>query len=410
MMTVQLALFEDAAAGRFLPLTWTRPVYDLRSGIFTLREKLARCYDRPPAALFCRPFLAAALAERTGLPVNRPLDGPVLLLNGRLVATPVLATLVPPAGSPALFVTPEGEVAAARLPHAAPDAILAGEWPDLPREERPLELWQWPWDVIHRNAAALATDAIHFPLGTIAGQVHPGAHLVKPANIYVAPGTRIAPGVVLEATDGPIVIEEGAEIMPNAVLIGPLAVGARSRIKVAAKLYQGTTVGPVCKVGGEVEATIFQEYSNKAHDGFVGHSLIGAWCNLGADTNTSDLKNNYSSVRVWTVHGLIDSGEILLGTLMGDHAKTGINTTLNTGTVVGVAANVFGAGLLSKHVPSFSWGSAQRLVEYRFGKALETAQRVMARRSVTLNAAEAELLRAVFDATADERREAKVDS
>ncbi|HBY92516.1 MAG TPA: hypothetical protein DEP84_00900 [Chloroflexi bacterium] len=408
-MNTQLTLFEDVAATHFLPLTWTRPVYELRSGIFTLGEKLVRSYGCPLAALFCRPHLAPALAERTGLPVNHSLDGPVLLLNGRLVATPALRRLVPPEGPPALFVTAAGEVAAARLTGAVPDAILAGDWPALPREELPLELWQWPWELIHHNAAELAADAPHFSLGVVAGQVHPGAHLIAPENIYIAPGARIAPGVVLDASDGPIVIGAETMVMPNAVLIGPLAVGAGSRIKVAARLYEGTTVGPVCKVGGEVEATIFQAYSNKAHDGFVGHSLIGAWCNFGADTNTSDLKNNYSSVRIWTARGLVDSGQLLLGTLMGDHAKTGINTTLNTGTVVGVAANLFGAGLIPKLVPSFSWGSAERLVEYRFDRALVTAQRVMARRGLSLSPVEAELLQAVFDATGAERREAKID-
>lgn len=407
-METRLALFEDTGAEHFLPLTWTRPVYDLRSGIFTLREKLAQRYGLAVAALFCRPHLAAALAERTGLPVNHPVAGPVLLLNGRLVATPDLPTLVPAEGPPALFLTPQGEIAAARLLEVTPQTIMAGEWPGLPREERPLRLWQWPWELIHSNAAELASDAVRFPLGSVAGQVHPGAHLIAPEAVHVAAGARIGPGVVLDASDGPIVIGEDVEVMPNAVLLGPLAVGAGTRVKVGAKLYEGTTIGPVCRIGGEVEATIFQAFSNKAHDGFVGHSLIGAWCNLGADTNTSNLKNNYSTVRVWTARGVVDSAEILLGTLMGDHAKTGINATLNTGTVVGVAANLFGAGLHPKHVPSFAWGGAEGLVEHRIEEALATAGRVMARRSVRLTDAEADLLRAIFEATADERRKAKI--
>lgn len=413
---MQLALFEDAAARRFLPLTWTRPVYDLRSGIFTLREKLANCYAVPVSALFCRPFLAAALAERTGLPVNRPVDGPVLLLNGRLVATPALPQLIPAEGPPTLFLAPNGAIAAARLPAIPPSVVAGGEWPEVLRElsyqtvESPsdLKLLEWPWELIHHAEEEIAADASSFPLGTSEGEVHPGAHLVGSDMIYLGPGARVAPGAVLDATRGPIVIGAEAEIMPNAVLVGPLTVGPRSLVKVGAKLYQGTAIGPVCKVGGEVEATIFQGYSNKQHDGFVGHSFIGEWCNLGADTNTSDLKNNYSTVRIWTADGMADSGQLMLGTLMGDHVKTGINVMLNSGTVIGVAANVFGAGLPPKHVPAFAWGGADGFTEHELERALATAARVMARRGLSLSTAEADVLRAIFEATSDDRHEMRL--
>ena len=162
-------------------------------------------------------------------------------------------------------------------------------------------------------------------------------------------------------------------------------------------------MGQQCKVGGEVEETIFQRFSNKQHDGFLGHAFVGEWCNFGADTNNSDLKNNYSTVSVWSEGAWRDSGSMFVGLMMGDHAKTGINSSLNTGTVVGVSCNLFGAGLPPKFVPSFSWGSADALTTYQLDKALETAERVMARRNVTLSVAEADLLRHIYHATAAER-------
>jgi UDP-N-acetylglucosamine diphosphorylase/glucosamine-1-phosphate N-acetyltransferase len=215
-------------------------------------------------------------------------------------------------------------------------------------------------------------------------------------EVYAHPTATIGLGVILDATDGPIVIGRGARIMPNAVIMGPVVIGNDSIVKASAKIYEGTTIGPVCKVGGEIENAIFQGYANKQHDGYVGHSFIGEWCNLGADTNTSDLKNDYSNVRVQIEGEEIDTGSMFVGLLLGDHSKCAINTQFNTGTVVGVSSNIFDAGFPPKWIPSFSWGGAQGFVDYRFEKAMQVAEIVTGRRNIVQSEAERTLLRELY--------------
>jgi UDP-N-acetylglucosamine diphosphorylase/glucosamine-1-phosphate N-acetyltransferase len=257
---------------------------------------------------------------------------------------------------------------------------------------------------VHHNPGQIKSDFAFFGRsGQIAGKIHPLVTLLAEENIHVAAGAKIKPGVVLDAEDGPIFIDEGATIMANASLQGPLYVGRNSTIKMGAKIYEGTSIGPVCKVGGEVEESIFHAYSNKQHDGFLGHSYLGEWVNLGADTNNSDLKNNYGTVRVRIDGKTIDSGLLFVGLFMGDHAKSGINTMFNTGTVVGVMSNVFGADYPDKFIPSFTWGGAASGETYACDKALEVARRVMARRNRELTKAQESVLRHVFELTAPER-------
>lgn len=415
-MTVELALFEDRYTTRFLPLVWTRPVYELRCGIRTLREKVEAAYGRPVDRLFARPHLTAVLKERTGLPVNEmPPEGQMLLISGRVVADRELSSRLPLEGAEALYVDADGIVVAARLSARRLKALSAhslGEalHPDTPdlyglsQFRFSGQLLRWPWELIHINAAQIVADAVSWPLGTVEGHVHPAAHLVAPEHIFVAPEARVDPGAVLDASEGPIVVAEGARVMAGSVVIGPAFVGPRSLVKVGARVYEGTSIGPVCKVGGEVEESIFQGYSNKQHDGFLGHAVLGEWCNLGAGTTNSDLKNNYSTVRVWVEGRYYETGEQFVGCFMGDHTKTGIGTLLNTGTVIGVACNLYGAAMPPKFVPSFSWGQGHKLVEHRLEQALQTAQRMMARRNVELTVAEADLLTYIFAATAHERQ------
>lgn len=412
----QLALFEDVLVDRFLPLVWRRPVYDLRCGIRTLRDKVASVYGRSVDALFARSFLTTVLEERAGLSVNTlPQGQEILLLSGRILANSDLAKHVPPDGPEALYLDDEGVVVAARLSvsrlrslevNALGESLDPVAPPLRDVERYPFEgrLIEWMWDLVHHNTEEIVSDAGRYALGTHAGVIADGAHLVAPNQIYIAENASIAPGAVLDASDGPIVIEAGAQVMANSVIVGPAAVGPQSRIKIGAKIYEGTSLGPVCKAGGEIEETIFQGYSNKQHDGFFGHGYVSEWCNLGAHTSNSDLKNNYSPVRVWTNGEMRDSGELFVGTFMGDHTKTGIGVLLNTGTVLGVACNVYGAELPAKFVPSFTWGQGNTLVEHRLAKAIETAGRIMARRDVELTKAETDLLTYIFARTQQERR------
>ncbi|MFQ5584711.1 MAG: hypothetical protein ACE5GL_09785, partial [Calditrichia bacterium] len=201
--------------------------------------------------------------------------------------------------------------------------------------------------------------------------------------------------VVIDAENGPVWIDEDAVIMANAVLEGPIYIGKKSRIKIGAKLYENTTIGPVCKIGGEVEGSIIQGYSNKQHDGFLGHAYLGSWVNLGADTNNSDLKNNYGMIRVLLNGKPVNSGKRFLGLMMGDHSKTAINTMFNTGTIVGVNCNIFGAGMPPKFVPSFSWGGAEGIADFILDKAMHIAKNVMARRNVEFTHRDEQLFKEV---------------
>jgi UDP-N-acetylglucosamine diphosphorylase/glucosamine-1-phosphate N-acetyltransferase len=222
--------------------------------------------------------------------------------------------------------------------------------------------------------------------------------------IYIEEGVTLEPGVILYANDGPIYIGKGVRIMANAVVRGPSAICRDSVVKMGAKIDKETTIGPVCKVGGEISNVVFHSYSNKSHDGFTGNSVFGQWCNLGADTNTSNLKNNYSSVRIqdWETGETTDTGEQFLGTIMGDHSKTGINAMLNTGTVCGVCCNLFSTGYQPKYVPSFSWVGQDNIMPYHFEKAVEAMEKMMQRRDVELSPAYKQLMRTIFESSAQQ--------
>lgn len=215
--------------------------------------------------------------------------------------------------------------------------------------------------------------------------------------IFIEEGAKVE-CCILNSTTGPIYIGKNAEIMEGSIIRGPFILGENSTIKMGAKIYGPTTIGPYCKVGGEVSNSVFFAYSNKGHDGFLGNSVVGEWCNLGADTNTSNLKNNYGSVKIfnYTKSEMVQTNEQFCGLMMADHSKSGINTMFNTATVVGVAANVFGADFPPKHIPSFSWGGASGFVKYDFDKMLETAKNMMSRRNVTLSQEEIDILRHIY--------------
>ena len=230
-----------------------------------------------------------------------------------------------------------------------------------------------------------------------------GVNFVNKKNIFIGKDVDIKPGVVLDASTGPIYIEKNVTIFPNAVIQGPFYIGESSKIKSCATIYPNVSIGKVCKVGGEVEDTIIHPFSNKQHSGFLGHSYLGSWINLGADTNNSDLQNNYGSIKVQVNGRHIDSGKQFVGLMMGDHSKTAINTMFNTGTVVGFSSNVFGAGFPPKYIPSFGWGGSDSMKEYKLVKAIETAKAVFARRDKNFEKDDEEMFETIFNLTKEER-------
>lgn len=251
----------------------------------------------------------------------------------------------------------------------------------------------FPWHFFLLNSQEISKDYELLTQGRSSYHL-PGDNTLMGDQIFLEEGAKVHCSI-LNSTTGPIYIGRHAEIMEGAMIRGPLALGENAQIKMGAKIYGATTFGPGCRVGGEVTNSVFFANSNKAHDGYIGNSVIGEWCNLGADTNSSNLKNNYSPVEIYNYreNKAIESGQLFLGLIMGDHSKSGINTMLNTGTVVGVSANIVGGGFPSKHIPSFSWSLSEKLRAYDIEKALSTARIVLERRNKTLTDREERILR-----------------
>ncbi len=255
------------------------------------------------------------------------------------------------------------------------------------------------WNLVHVNPDALLVDLSGIK-PEIRGDVDPRVALL--GEVILEEGARVYPGVVIDGEPGPVFIGRGATVMPNAFVEGPAFIGDKTLIKAGARIYAGTTIGPVCKIGGEVSETIIYGYSNKQHDGFLGHAYLGEWVNIGAGTEISDLKNTYGTIKAWLDGNITETGLQFLGPTIGDHSKTGINATVTTGAVVGVFANLFGSGVSPKFVPSFSWGYPQ-FTEYRLDEAIAVARRVMARRGIEMTPAYEAMVRKVFELTIAER-------
>lgn len=409
-MSRQIIIFEDEDFRNLLPIAHTRPVFDIRCGVDTLADKAIQAYPGAQAGFRARPELAKLIKQQKGTDrVNARFEGRALLLNGRVLWDESLAERVPAEG-PERIYTQNGTIVAARLDYESLGKVnwskmkLNGQFNAIPKEEIEADEIHYSWDAIYKNRGELVKDFKRRGCnGAKEGKVYNGAFLVDPANITIAAGAKIKPCAVIDAEDGPVFIDEGAEIMPHTFIQGPCYIGKNSIVKPGAKIYHGATIGDVCKIGGEVEESIFHSHSNKQHDGFIGHSYIGMWVNIGADTNNSDLKNNYGEVKCFVNGEPVLTGHQFMGLTMGDHSKSGINTMFNTGTVIGVCCNLFGPGFLPKYIPSFSWGGQHRLVEYRLDKCVEVARRVMKRRNVELTETEEDLLHKIFEKELQQR-------
>ena len=401
-------IFEDQHVSNLYPLSLTRPVFDLRCGILSLAGKAEAVFGATPHC-HVRDYLAPLAPEAVSSYADLLKGGTALLINGRAIITPEIAGAIDRmtrgayvAGGMLVAAVIGGEDAA-RLDGARGAPLDAGLFSDLPPTEIEAAFINYPWDLVNANGAQIGSDRAILGASGIASDVPDGVWLVNEPSISVGTGVTFAPGVVLDASGGPIDIGDNVTVMPNASLMGPLHIGEGSVIKMGAKIYGETSIGPACKIGGEVGETIVHGYSNKQHDGFVGHSYLGEWVNLGAGTDTSDLKNNYSTVKVRLGDEMIDTGEMFVGLYLGDHSKCGIGTTFNTGTVAGACCNIFGAGYPPKFMPSFTWGGAAGLEEYDPERALETAARVMRRRGREPGPEMDAVLRRVYEITSDSR-------
>jgi UDP-N-acetylglucosamine diphosphorylase/glucosamine-1-phosphate N-acetyltransferase len=415
-MSRALCIFEDKKVRNFYPLTLTRPVYELRCGISTLWEKIGQILEEN-LHLLCREYLSKVTSQRIKKArVNRLQslkDEDVLFVNGRLL---FLDEKIALEGDEEIAVQGQ-DIIYARLNKDTLEKLtltsaekieetLAQAKQMVKVEEVEVNLLEYPWDLIRLNGEAIKADFGLIGKRGVEGKVAEGAYLIHPDQIYLAKGAEVEPGVVLNAEEGPIYIEENVKVRPPTVIDGPSYIG-KGTIVDGAKIREGCSVGPVCRIAGEIEESIFYAYTNKHHDGFIGHAYVGEWVNLGALTTNSDLKNTYGTIKVPLQGRLIDTKDIKVGSFIGDHTKTGIGTLLDTGCVIGVACNVFGGGTTPKFIPSFSWGGEAGFVENQLDKVIEVARLVMGRRGVKQTEADRDLLKNVHELTADERRKRK---
>ncbi|MCD6404923.1 MAG: hypothetical protein J7M19_03780 [Planctomycetes bacterium] len=403
---MRICLYEDAGWDNLYPLVLVRPVYELRCGMLTLREKVKRAYPEAEFLYFMRDYMADAWSQKLGAKVNDAeaiAKGDTFFINGRALWSGFKMSLFGPeevgvSGDTLVYVRAKADTIAKT---GATDAASAVESlaAALPKKETKITLIDYPWDLIHRNPGEITADFKAAGKVAVHGKVHEMAAIIgnKDRDIYIGEGAEIHPTAVLDASEGPIYIGEDAIVYPHTRVEGPSFIGDKSRL-VGGKIREGCSIGPVCRIGGEVEESIFHAYSNKYHDGFIGHAYICEWVNLGALTTNSDLKNDYSTVDVYVKGHLMDTKDTKVGSFIGDHTKTGIGTAFNTGTIVGMMCNLLTSGdLMPKFIPSFSWYFRNKFSKGKGLKAgLATAKIAMGRRNVELTEADEAMIREAY--------------
>ncbi|MFA5863446.1 MAG: putative sugar nucleotidyl transferase [Phycisphaerae bacterium] len=400
----RVIIFEDPGFKNLLPLVYWRAVFQLRCGRTDLLTKILDQLRISNPILFVRPELAEVVAEQVPHVVNPILknDGnDVLLVNGRWLANCPLPEL--PVNS---HLLQGNTVVAARIPSdkvptlspnslVQSDMVLTGSQPISAKDN--IVLINYPWDLVGQNKGEIIRE---FNDDSKTGRIYSGVHLLDERNIHIGQGTTIKPGTVLDAEDGPIWIDQNVCILPNVVIQGPVFIGPGSLIQSSAHIREGTSIGPVCKVGGEVEDSILQGYSNKQHYGFLGHSYLGQWINCGAGMTNSDLKNTYGLIKV-SLDGqtTINTGLIFVGLTVGDHTKIGIDVCFPCGAVVGTASSVSTSRYAPKFVPSFCWLTDEEKKDYNPDEAIKVARRSMTRRKLDLTDAQKRLFMALPEIT-----------
>lgn len=390
---MNLIFFDDQTRENLLPLTFTRPVCELRVGILTIRDKWEKQLNLK-GSFVTEEYL------REKFPLSIGEDN--LFINGSILPDKNLLNSIRNLKTDSRLMSGE-IILAQRLAGTALKGFEKNQ--NLPSAETinypdKINKIDFSWDLFARNEQAIADDFAFLTAGRKSQPVPVSNKCIQPENIFLEEGVKVE-CAILNASTGPIYLAKDSEVMEGAMIRGPFSLGEHAQVKMGAKIYGATTIGPECRVGGEISNSVILGYSNKGHDGFLGNSVLGEWCNLGADSNNSNLKNNYSKVKVWSYkeEQFINTGLQFCGLIMGDHSKCSINTMFNTGTVVGVSANIYGNGFPPKFVPSFSWGGSEGFKTYRIEEAIEVAQRVYERRKMDFNATEQRILKHLFDFT-----------
>ena len=386
-------LFDGPSRNNLLPFTFTRPVADIRVGILTIREKWEN-------------YLGATTTTITEDYLSKKypmveMDENVMINASFLPNTELVGIIKGLKENQAVF---SGENVIAFFTKESQDEVDFDSY-DAIEYNDPVSKIEHTWDIFATNGDAIQADFEVLTKDRQSQAIPSSCNVLGAEHIFIEEGAKLE-FATLNATSGPIYIGRDAEVMEGSIIRGPFALCEHATVKLGAKIYGPTTVGPHSKVGGEVNNSVIFGYSNKGHDGFLGNSVIGEWCNLGADTNNSNLKNNYAEVRLWDyqTEGFAKTGLQFCGLMMGDHSKCGINTMFNTGTVVGVSANIFGSGFPRNFIPSFSWGGHSGFTTYLTNKAFEVAEVVMKRRSIEFSEVDKHILEHVFEETKQWRK------
>lgn len=387
-------LFDGPSRNRLLPFTFTRPVADIRVGILTIREKWERY-------LHCTTSTKTEAYLSGKYPMVEMDEN--ILINSSFIPNPELISNIEGLQKNQAIFKNEDILAYFA---ADPKEDFDFESFEIIQFDGDLLKIEHSWDIFSKNGDALIQDFEFLTQGRRSQPIPKSNSVIAADRIFIEEGA-VVEFSILNASSGPIYIAKDSEIMEGSMVRGPFALCEHGTLKLGTKIYGPTTVGPHSKVGGEVNNSVIFGYSNKGHDGFLGNSVLGEWCNLGADTNNSNLKNNYAEVRLWdyNTEGFAKTGLQFCGLMMGDHSKCGINTMFNTGTVVGVSANIFGSGFPRNFVPSFSWGGSGGFTTYLTNKAFEVAEVVMSRRSIELTEVDKNILQHIFEQTKKFRRE-----
>ena len=387
-------LFDGPARNALLPFTFTRPVADILVGIMTIRQKWELHLGSTTTTL-----TEEYLSDKYPMV---ELEGNVMI-NASFLPNAILAELVSNL-EPNQAIFKKDEIIAFYTSENQEEVDF--DTYEIVEYNDDCITIENTWDIFSKNDVAIREDFELLTQDRRSQPIPKSVNVIAPENVFIEEGAKLE-YVTLNASSGPIYIGRDAEIMEGSVIRGPFALCDNAQVKMASKIYGATTVGPYSRVGGEVKNVVIFAYSNKGHDGFLGDSVLGEWCDIGADSNNSNLKNNYEEVRLWSyqTEGFAKTGLQFCGLMMGDHSKCGINTMFNTGTVVGVSANIFGSGFPRNFVPSFSWGGASGFTTYLTKKAFETAKLVMARRNIVFDEKEAAILEHVFEITKKYRKE-----
>lgn len=387
-------LFDGPARNALLPFTFTRPVADILVGIMTIRQKWELHLGSTTTTL-----TEEYLSDKYPMV---ELEGNVMI-NASFLPNAILAELVSNL-EPNQAIFKKDEIIAFYTSENQ-EEVDFDTYEIIEYNDDCITI-ENTWDIFSKNDAAIREDFELLTQDRRSQQIPKSVNVIAPENVFIEEGAKLE-YVTLNAALGPIYIGKNTEIMEGSVIRGPFALCENAQVKMGAKVYGATTVGPGSRIGGEVKNSVLFANANKGHEGFLGDSVVGEWCNIGADSNNSNLKNNYEEVRLWSyqTEGFAKTGLQFCGLMMGDHSKCGINTMFNTGTVVGVSANIFGSGFPRNFVPSFSWGGASGFTTYLTKKAFETARLVMARRNIVFDEKEAAILEHVFEVTKKYRKE-----